>query len=91
MLKRREFGLELKRRDRARALTDMVEFIALKSPFPSKLKIWSFQSWPSYAETAKKCRKKRAARAELLLFFLRSRCRRRCSFVRSLMVLRKKK
>ena len=32
LLKRREFSLELKRRDRARILTEMVEFIAL--PFP---------------------------------------------------------
>ena len=39
--KRREFRSELKRRDRARFQTEMVEFIAL--PFPSKLKIWSFQ------------------------------------------------
>ena len=42
LLKRREFSLELKRRDRARILTEMVEFIALPFPFPSKLKIWSF-------------------------------------------------
>ena len=40
--KRREFGLDLKRRNRARVLTEMVEFIALLFPFPSKLKIWSF-------------------------------------------------
>ena len=42
LLKRREFWLELKRRDRAWVLTEMVEFIALQFPFPSKLKIWSF-------------------------------------------------
>ena len=42
-LKRRELGLELERSDRARVLTEMVEFIALAFPFPSKLKIW-----PSY-------------------------------------------
>ena len=42
LLKRREFSLELKRRDRARILTEMVEFIALPFPFPSRLKIWSF-------------------------------------------------
>ena len=34
----REFGLELKRRDFARVLTEMVEFIALPFPFPSKLR-----------------------------------------------------
>ena len=39
LLKRREFSLELKRRDRARIL---VEFIALPFPFPSRLKIRSF-------------------------------------------------
>ena len=33
---------ELKRRDCARVLTEMVDFIALPFPFPSKLKIWSF-------------------------------------------------
>ena len=42
LLKRREFSLELKRRDRARILTEMVEFIALPFSFSSKLKIWSF-------------------------------------------------
>ena len=41
--KRKEFGLELKGRDRAQVQTEMVEFIALPFPFPSKLKIWSFQ------------------------------------------------
>ena len=41
--KRREFGLELKRGTRARdGTTEMVEFIALPFPFPSKLKIQSF-------------------------------------------------
>ena len=42
LLKRREFWLEMKRRDRARVLTEMVESIAQPFPFPSKLKIWSF-------------------------------------------------
>ena len=42
LLKRREFSLELKRRDHAWVLTEMVEFIVLPFPFPSKLKIWSF-------------------------------------------------
>ena len=34
--------MELKRRDRAQVLKEMVEFIDLPFPFPSKLKIWSF-------------------------------------------------
>ena len=34
--------MELKRGDRARILTEMVEFIASPFPFSSKLKIWSF-------------------------------------------------
>ena len=34
--------MELKRRDCARVLTEIVEFVALPFPFPSKLKIWSF-------------------------------------------------
>ena len=41
VIPRREFGLELKRRDRAQVLTEIVELIALPFPFPSKLKIWS--------------------------------------------------
>ena len=43
LLKRREFWLELKKGDRARVLTGMVEFIGLPPPFSSKLKMWSFQ------------------------------------------------
>ena len=42
LLKRRGFWLELKRGERAQVRTEMVEFIALPFPFPSKLKIWSF-------------------------------------------------
>ena len=34
--------MELKRRDCARVLIEMVDFIALPFPFPGKLKIWSF-------------------------------------------------
>ena len=34
--------MELKRRDRAQVLKEMVEFITLPFPFSSKLKIWSF-------------------------------------------------
>ena len=54
--------MELKRRDRAQVLTEIVEFIALPFPFPSKLKI----SRLSYAGTAKTCTEKRVASAELL-------------------------
>ena len=35
--------LELKRGDRARVQTEMVEFFAMPTPFSSKLKIWPFQ------------------------------------------------
>ena len=42
LLKRREFGLELKRGDLARVQTEMVEIIALPIPFSNRLKIWSF-------------------------------------------------
>ena len=34
--------MELKRGERAQVRTEMVEFIALPFPFPSKLKIWAF-------------------------------------------------
>ena len=40
--KRREFWLELKRGDRARVQTEMVEFITSPFPYSSKPKIWSF-------------------------------------------------
>ena len=42
LLKGREFGVKLKRRDCGRVLKEMVEFIALPLPFPSRLKIRSF-------------------------------------------------
>ena len=82
LLKRREFSLELKRRDRAWVLTEMLEFIVLPFLFPSKLKIWSFHFVTSCAGTAKKCTKKCDSRAELLfgslnvLLIWRSSCRR---------------
>ena len=60
----REFTLELKRGNRARVQTEMVEFIALPFPFSNKIKIWSFHV--SCVGTVKKCTKKRDARAELL-------------------------
>ena len=40
--KRGGFWLKLKRGERAQVRTEMVDFIALPFPFPSKLKIWSF-------------------------------------------------
>ena len=42
LLKRKEFWLELKRGDRARVQTEMLEFNALPFPSSSKLKTWSF-------------------------------------------------
>ena len=60
--------MELKRGDRLRVQTEIVEFIALPFPFSGKLKIWSLHVpvSSSCAETAKKFTKKRNARAELL-------------------------
>ena len=89
LLKRREFGLELKGRDHAQVLTEMVEFIGLPFPFPSKLKIWSFHVVVMQG-LQRNVQKKRDARAKLLfcllnlLLFWCSRCRGRRSFVRSL-------
>ena len=42
MLKRREFMLELKRGDRPRVQTEMLEFIALPFPFSNERKTWPF-------------------------------------------------
>ena len=61
----RGFWQELKRGERAQVRREMVEFIALPFPFPSKLKIWSFHA-VLVQPKAKKCTKKRDARAELL-------------------------
>ena len=88
LLKRREFWLELKRRDRARVQTEMVEFNASPFPFSIKLKIWSFHV-VSCAGTAKKCTKKgQWCTCRVVVFpikpirlFWRSPCRRRRSFV----------
>ena len=44
--------MELKRRDRSRVQTEIVEFIALPFPFPSKLKICMAISRRSCAGTA---------------------------------------
>ena len=71
--------LEIKGGKRARVQTEMVEFITLPFLFSSKRR--------SLAGTAKKCTKKRDARAELLfcslnlLLLWRSPCRRRRSFL----------
>ena len=81
LLKRREFGLELKRRDRTQVLAEIVEFIAFSFPFPSKFKIWSF-----HVQLCRDC-KEMYKKAWLffcplnLLLFCRSRCRHRRSFV----------
>ena len=59
--------LEVKTGGRTLVQTEMVEFIAL--PFSSskkKLKIWSFHVEVVHGWAAKKCTKKRHARAELL-------------------------
>ena len=42
LLIRRGFQLELKRGECTKVRTEMVEFIVLPFPFPSKLKVWSF-------------------------------------------------
>ena len=69
LLKRREFGLELKRRDRAQVLTELVEFIGLPFPFPNKLKIWSFHVVVMQG-LQRNVQKKRDARAKLLFCLL---------------------
>ena len=42
--KRRGFWPELKRAEHPQVRTQMVKFVALPFPFPSKLKIWSFHA-----------------------------------------------
>ena len=59
--------LELKRRGRTRVKTKIVEIITLPFPSSTKLKIWSFHVVVVEGRAAKKCTKKRDARAELLL------------------------
>ena len=49
----------------------MVKFIALPFPFSTQLKLWSFHVVVVQARAAKKCTKKRYARAELLLCSLK--------------------
>ena len=66
LLKRREFILKMKRGDRARVQTKMVESIVLPFPYSSKLKNLVI-SRRGCAGTAKKCTKKRDARVHLLL------------------------
>ena len=81
--------MELKSGGRARVQTEMVEFIALSFPYSSKLKVWSFHVVVVQVQQ-RNVQNKRDARAGLLfcslnlLFFWRSPCRRRRSFVRSL-------
>ena len=57
--------MELKRRDRARVLTDVIEFIALTFPFTSKIEIWSIHVLVVQGRQ-RNVNKKRDARAELL-------------------------
>ena len=57
--------MELKRRDGARVLTDVIEFIALPFSFPSKLEIWSIHVSVVQGRQ-RNVQKKRDARAELL-------------------------
>ena len=56
LIERRDFGLEIKRRNHTRVQTGMVEFTALPFPFPSKPKIG--HSSRCCAGTVKKCTKK---------------------------------
>ena len=81
--------MELKSGGRARVQTETVEFIVLSFPYSSKLKVWSFHVVVVQVQQ-RNVQNKRDARAGLLfcslnlLFFWRSPCRRRRSFVRSL-------
>ena len=63
LLKRRGFRLKLKRGGSAGVRIEMVEFIALPFSSSKKLKIWSFH----VVQTAKKCTKRRDARAVIFL------------------------
>ena len=86
LLKRREFMLELKRGCRTRVQTEMVEFNALPFPSSKTLKILAI-SRRSRAGTVRKCTKKAWVVVFLtkLIAFWCCRCRRRRSFVRSLL------
>ena len=70
--------MELKRRDRARVLTDVIEVITLTFPFTSKIEIWSIHVLVVQGRQ-RNVNKKRDARVELLfcsfnlLLFCRSR------------------
>ena len=71
-----------------RVLTEMVEFIALPSPFSSKLKIWSFhvvimQRLQRNVQKSVMHVQSCCFAHKFHCFFWRSRCRRRRSFVRS--------
>ena len=56
--------MELKRGDRARVQTRIVEFIALPFSFSSKLKIWSFLVVVVRGQQRSQCTKKRDACAD---------------------------
>ena len=90
-LKEREFWPELKRAEHAQVRTEMVKFIALPFPLPSKFQICSFHAvavqWRQRNVKKAWC----TCRVVVLLIkpivFLRSRCRRRRGFARSLIML----
>ena len=65
LLKRREFGLELKRRDRAQVLTGIVQFIGLPFPFPNLV-----ISRRSYAE-CKEMYKKASCTCKVVVFLIK--------------------
>ena len=94
LLKRREFWLQLKRGDRVRVQTEMVEFIALPFPFSSKLKIWSFHVVVVQGQQRNVQKSVMTCRVVVLLIkpiaLWHSHCRRYRSFVRSLQLGRRR-
>ena len=91
-LKEGNFLLELKRGDRARVQTEMVEFMALPFLFSNKLKKWSFHTYftSQLCRDSKEMYKKACCTCRVVVLlikpiaFLTFPCRRRRSFVRSL-------
>ena len=81
--------MELKRGERARIQTEMVEFKALPFPFSSKIKIWSFHVVAVQVQQRNVQKSlmyvQSCCFALNLLLFWRSFCRRRRSLVRSLL------
>ena len=91
LLESEEVRLELRRGDRVRVQREIVKFIPLPFPFSSQLKIWSFHVVVVLERQIKVLKKAMHVQSycfpQQLLFFKRSRCRRRRrrSFVRSLL------